>query len=964
MARARPMGPACWLPGLVVVTLLLPVVEPGKFKCPSFTKLTDDEFIYPDPEQCDKYWTCIRGESKRTLCPDGLVFNPSLGKGEEPCDQRQNTPDKCEGRTKLQRPKPGDARCPRQNGVYASDDPYECDTYFSCLNGKASSTKCAQGLHYSDTIGTCAWPRESGREDCISDDDAPEEKRRKKQKAGLTPDVTTRKPAAALSNGFKCPGGAIGVHLALPHPKDCRLYYVCLDGITPSDAGCTHGTVFNPTTHQCDNPGNVEGCEFYYNPAGKKKKEEQEKSIASKVGADITSNDFNQFLKLLKMTGVLGGNSVNDAFQGILGGSGFKQGKGLGGGGGRRKGLGGGRRQGLGGGGGRRKRPKKLRQRPARAQRPQYDDYDDYNDYAVYDDEYDAPVSRPRGPLQGSKRPFVQRPRPIGNDRQPNLASTQPDDLRDTVRATPIRTTQQDRTPPSIEPTPPPTSPQGLFSVPKNRKNIFTSRFIPKVKAVGNLENIHPTGLSQSVTVTEVKVKSPVQPVKQAAVPNLSGKEAADLFSSLFPTIAVDPPEALPVPQPIAAPEPKIAQVVTTQPTIREQKEEAPRRAFIPSPLSRPRSRTSLFNRRLKAEVTPIPSVKETTTKVEEIIEVLTTTKSPGILGRTVSNGRKSLFSTKNRFRSRPNVLRKAKEVPSPTPPQIVTEAITEQELVITKKPEIQTPLLRTRQRFPFSPTPSPIEEQVTEDNIINTDDLVEETFTTPKSFIKQSPRKAFRSLLKSRSQNRLSVSVPKMTMKDKRPSLPSTIPPAAVHLPDPVPELVTESHSLLVKQIPTSPTQIPQRVRADNRRLFPVSIEPAFLHPINTLPVRVTTSPITQFDEAASQSSIVIASHVENSVRSRSRARGRANTIVSQDQIVRAQPISEPERFPKGRSSFVSEPLDNVADREEQRITAHKVRNQLKDYLPEAENEGDAYEKLRAKIERIQNRNKARSRG
>ena len=97
------------------------------------------------------------------------------------------------------------------------------------------------------------------REDCISDDDAPEEKRRKKQKAGLTPDVTTRKPAAALSNGFKCPGGAIGVHLALPHPKDCRLYYVCLDGITPSDAGCTHGTVFNPTTHQCDNPGNVEG---------------------------------------------------------------------------------------------------------------------------------------------------------------------------------------------------------------------------------------------------------------------------------------------------------------------------------------------------------------------------------------------------------------------------------------------------------------------------------------------------------------------------------------------------------------------------------------------------------------------------------------------------------------------------------------------------------------------------------
>jgi len=59
--RVLPKG----LSWCLIVTLLLPVVEPGKFKCPSFTKLTDDEFVYPDPEQCDKYWTCVRGESKR-----------------------------------------------------------------------------------------------------------------------------------------------------------------------------------------------------------------------------------------------------------------------------------------------------------------------------------------------------------------------------------------------------------------------------------------------------------------------------------------------------------------------------------------------------------------------------------------------------------------------------------------------------------------------------------------------------------------------------------------------------------------------------------------------------------------------------------------------------------------------------------------------------------------------------------
>ena len=38
-----------------------------------------------------------------------------------------------------------------------------------------------------------------------------------------------------------------------------RLYYVCLDGVTATDAGCVRGKVFNPSTKQCDIPANVEG---------------------------------------------------------------------------------------------------------------------------------------------------------------------------------------------------------------------------------------------------------------------------------------------------------------------------------------------------------------------------------------------------------------------------------------------------------------------------------------------------------------------------------------------------------------------------------------------------------------------------------------------------------------------------------------------------------------------------------
>merc|ERR1711874_201073 len=371
-----------------------------------------------------------------------------------------------------------------------------------------------------------------------------------------------------------------------------------------------------------------------------------------------------------------------------------------------------------------------------------------------------------------------------------------------------------------------------------------------------------------------------------------------------------------------------------------------------------------------------------------ETVEVTTTEQTQGSLGRVVSTGRKSLFSTHNRLRSRPGVLRTAEEIATTpisarkirtlptTQQQLVTEATTEAEVVTVKNAEVETPVLRKRHRFPFSSKPSEEKAAVSEDNAINTDDLVEAKFTTPRSELKSSPlspRKSFRSLLKSRLQNRLSVSVPIITMKDKRPSLPVTIPP--VHLPEPVvPEPVTESHSLTVKQIPTSQSKIPQRAGVEtveslpqilqpSRRIFPAIIEPAFINPAPTSAPQVTIPPVALFEEATSEST-VIRSHLENSVRSRSRARGRSNTFVSQDQIVRVEPILEPERFPKGGSSFVSVPLDNIAEGERQRIIAHKVRNQIKDYLPEAENEGDAYEKLRAKIERIQNRNKARGRG
>ena len=76
--------------------------------------------------------------------------------------------DKCKKRPNLQRPQPGDANCPRQNGVYPSPDPTECDKYYSCLNGVGALQSCVDGLHFEPSEGVCVWARESTREGCLS----------------------------------------------------------------------------------------------------------------------------------------------------------------------------------------------------------------------------------------------------------------------------------------------------------------------------------------------------------------------------------------------------------------------------------------------------------------------------------------------------------------------------------------------------------------------------------------------------------------------------------------------------------------------------------------------------------------------------------------------------------------------------------------------------------------------------
>jgi len=76
----------------------------------------------------------------------------------------------------------------------------------------------------------------------------------------------------------------------------------------------------------------------------------------------------------------------------------------------------------------------------------------------------------------------------------------------------------------------------------------------------------------------------------------------------------------------------------------------------------------------------------------------------------------------------------------------------------------------------------------------------------------------------------------------------------------------------------------------------------------------------------------------------------------VSQEAVTPASP-GQRIRGPAPTSLVTIE----TEDPEHRRMMTQRARVQIKNFLPRAENEGDAIEKLRAKIESFQNRNRAR---
>jgi len=222
------------------ITLLLGLAAGAyaQFNC------VEDGF-YVDPQQCDKYYECRRGEYTEKLCPDGLVFDDTLGPRVDQCKYpfQAICP---EGKT-MQKANPSGVECPRQYGRFEHEDPTNCAEYYECVMGVATKRKCHDGLYFDEFEGRCDWATKDFRQGCVEQREV-------------------------LPDGFYCPRNESQSQAGVPdrdhqlyiHPDDCRSFYICYDGIKPALSGCADGTVFNEFTLVCDDPANVAGCEDYY----------------------------------------------------------------------------------------------------------------------------------------------------------------------------------------------------------------------------------------------------------------------------------------------------------------------------------------------------------------------------------------------------------------------------------------------------------------------------------------------------------------------------------------------------------------------------------------------------------------------------------------------------------------------------------------------------------------------------
>lgn len=181
---------------------------------------------------CDGYIECKDGVGEEKLCPDGLLFNAENGPFAYPCQYPIDVD--CAGRTSIQAAQPTED-CPHQYGYYLIGDAVNCGQFKNCVEGRAYTFDCPEGLAFNEESYRCDWPDQV--ESCDAE--------------------------AYL--GFRCPVHEKSLGLGTEEYRyyrsqnDCQHYFICIND-RPRMYNCGEDRAFNDLINSCDGVENVTGC--------------------------------------------------------------------------------------------------------------------------------------------------------------------------------------------------------------------------------------------------------------------------------------------------------------------------------------------------------------------------------------------------------------------------------------------------------------------------------------------------------------------------------------------------------------------------------------------------------------------------------------------------------------------------------------------------------------------------------
>lgn len=164
-----------------------------------------------NPFSCTRYFLCFDGTPVERTCSPGLFFSRSelrcVRREESDCDLEVNI-------------------CPEvndPNNIIFIANQEDCRNYFVCYDGDLKEMECAARMHW-DSINNWCVPAENST--CVP--------------SYVLPDIRE----------ITCPPSSMSDIVFLPHPADCRFYFICFM-MQSSLIRCANRTLFDYILNGC-----------------------------------------------------------------------------------------------------------------------------------------------------------------------------------------------------------------------------------------------------------------------------------------------------------------------------------------------------------------------------------------------------------------------------------------------------------------------------------------------------------------------------------------------------------------------------------------------------------------------------------------------------------------------------------------------------------------------------------------